>query len=258
LAYRIEQQASNKSGEETTKEKKPNVRSKNKKAEKKQSPFPFLSLPAEIRNEIYEYTLTDFVGGFSVYTRTHGNRYEVLRGGPLITHLRSTSDWRVDNREIAPLGMSVLSINRSIHDEATSYLYSRHFYFEDGKALYLFLRCIGGKNRALLRHVTLMNWTYNGTRVGFMHPAFDLLAEATGLQSLGLQRLPSQVTIFYRQTYYWLKAVSPVWTISDILHVHPISKLKTILPAEMERMKTNSQRSETRFWAQLGDLMQGM
>ena len=101
----------------------------------------FLGLPPELRNNIYEFTLTTIEPlHIAVLTPTH-------KTNALIGIMRSPDS--------SVAGSSILRASKLIYREARSILYSHNvFLFMEPQALRIFASCIGD-NKALLRHVRL-------------------------------------------------------------------------------------------------------
>ncbi|KZF19253.1 hypothetical protein L228DRAFT_271498 [Xylona heveae TC161] len=148
-------------------------------------PFPFLKLPAELRNEIYHYhllasekikpTLPDDTS----FVRTH------LARCPLNSHMVrgriKCTDCFSGNEEIIripPSSLSLLLVNKQIYNEALSIFYhENHFVFANTGELGNFLKAIGPKRRKFISKLTFgFGWG--------AHQAFKLLAESLFLKEL--------------------------------------------------------------------------
>lgn len=101
----------------------------------------FLGLPLELRNNIYEFTLTTTEPlHIAVLTPSH-------KINALIGIMRSPDSSVADS--------SILRASKLIYREARSILYSHNvFLFMEPQALRIFASCIGD-NKAMLRHIQL-------------------------------------------------------------------------------------------------------
>jgi hypothetical protein len=184
--------------------------------------FPFLRLPAEIRNIIYEECLSD-PRGVSLCTATKHYRRTVER-------YISPKDWdreyspKSDNGDgvavqneptLRPLVPSLLAVNKQIYQEARNILYENEFKLADPLALHSFIVDIGSQAAKLLTHVTLCSRIYGRSmQKGYNHSAFSMLASATNIKKLRIESLtnwrdaPSWAARqFYRDGFPWLEAV---------------------------------------------------
>ncbi|KAF2725313.1 hypothetical protein K431DRAFT_309479 [Polychaeton citri CBS 116435] len=189
---------------------------------KEHKPFPFLSLPAELRDCIYEFALMDPKGLWLV-TRTKGYRRTIGRGritdiGPRQERYGWYRDAEgeyiqlddVGNRKPAfprksltgppketpyTLLPNLLAVNKQIHDEAASILYMQPIVVEDTIALHTFLASIGPNNTQLLQDLTVKDWgIYRGTMKTMNHCAMVLLAGAVNLKALHIDCM----SVWYR------------------------------------------------------------
>ena len=180
--------------------------------------FPFTSLPAELKNQIYALALTDKNGIFLI-SKTKRYRRTVQRSAPTWKPpIRLTGD-QVDPTpppEIPPSALvpNILFLNRAIFAETQPVLYAGNtFALEDTTAMHAFLAIIGPKNRATLTDLTIKGWGYTKAHKALNHPAFTLLAGAVNLTRLhldcqiawgGPRRVAKQL---YRDTFHWLETV---------------------------------------------------
>jgi hypothetical protein len=204
--------------------------------------FPFLQLPAEIRNIIYCYALTDDGGSKYHYylhmtNQHHPNHLTTVRFNAVFKHKRRTVA-RVLTRDTAlnlvvnlpVLVPALLALNKQTNSEARSILYSNDFIFSDTSALYNFLINLGPSGAKQLKHLCLKKWGYSPVMKAYNHSCFSALVWATNLQSLRLQhdsgwyRKPTAAADqFYRDAFPWLEAVGAaqgkVDAGVDLLHI---------------------------------------
>ncbi|KAK4983378.1 hypothetical protein LTR66_008846 [Elasticomyces elasticus] len=171
------------------------------------SPFPFLALPAELRNIIYDYALTD-PKGINIEAKPKGYRRTAQRcGGPLPDCLVPFYP-----RTLYP---ALLSVSRQINLEAGSILYKQEMVFNDTMALHTFLAQIGPTNRTLLSHVTLREYrTGRVANKAMNFPAFTLLASVTNLKRFNIdcmigyfQEPKNMAKRVYRDAHHWFEGI---------------------------------------------------
>ncbi|CAD6572792.1 MAG: hypothetical protein ASARMPREDX12_005448 [Alectoria sarmentosa] len=188
--------------------------------------FPFTSLPAELKNQIYALSLTDPNGIFLV-SKTKRYRRSVQRSSDAVNpdgYSRRRRGFRFQMQLSPPsntsavslpvLNHNILLLNRAIYDETQPVLYAGNtFSLEDTTALHAFLATIGCKNRATLTDLTIKGWGYTKAHKALNHPAFTMLTGAVNLSRLhldcqiawgGPKRVAKQ---FYRDGFHWLEAV---------------------------------------------------
>ncbi|OTA32549.1 hypothetical protein BTJ68_06780 [Hortaea werneckii EXF-2000] len=196
-----------------------------KKDSKKTNPFPFMELPPEIRDLIYEFALTDstdmaIVAHIQNKRRTvarraiHGN---TLISAPRNTKKRKRSKQTTNDGEPCGLAPALLAVSKQLHTEAVGFLYHQPLIFEEPHALHSFLAGIGS-HREYIRDVVLQHWGYRrGTKNAMNFAAFPLLGLCTNLKSLtfesaiGLRtRLNAQpekvAELVYRNMHFFLEA----------------------------------------------------
>jgi hypothetical protein len=197
--------------------------------------FPFLKLPAEIRNEIYSHCLHDPVGIY-LFSTTQKFRRTVYRGTELAFRGRpptlpprpSGGSDDEDEDEVAqqdqprtefrPFIPALLAVCKQINTEARDILYGHEFYVKDTLALHSFLVDLGPRAAGYLKNVTLGEWGFGrGVHKAYNHACFTALAAATNLEHftfhgiLSWSQSPhSGATIFYRDAFPWLEAVGSV------------------------------------------------
>lgn len=179
-----------------------------------------MSLPAELKNEIYALALIDPNCIFLV-SKTKRHRRIVQRSDPSAVrpgcgcrfHSQSSASTSTVNK-FAALIPNILLLNRAVYAETQPILYAGNtFALDDTSALHAFLANIGPKNRATVTDITLRGWGYTRGHKAFNHSAFTMLASAMNLSSLrldcrlnwgGPQRVAKQL---YRDGFHWLEAV---------------------------------------------------
>ncbi|KXS96360.1 hypothetical protein AC578_3084 [Pseudocercospora eumusae] len=170
------------------------------KKEKKQKPFRFLDLPAELRDEIYELALVE-PNGLTLVSRTKNSRRSVTRGSISITNTKSYYGktcrriWysqRIDGsqtsieshleRQLIP---NLLAVNQQIRFEASSFLYKQEIVLDDTSTLFQFIATIGPYNRKLINDIVVRGWGRGrGVTRGHNFSSLTALAECTNLDSL--------------------------------------------------------------------------
>ncbi|KAF2661370.1 hypothetical protein K491DRAFT_710944 [Lophiostoma macrostomum CBS 122681] len=173
----------------------------------KRQQFPFLKLPGELRNRIYEYALTDPVNTITITSKRPGtsraSRKLMTRSdfAAQQQHIagRDLTRVEVDNLKDAKhagqpwkwflngrLNPNLLQVCKQIHQEATSFLYSgNHFQIMHHKALNNFLhQC--GNNIEYIEIISLKQCHDPGWRAGLCG-AFRKLKEAVNLKALILE-----------------------------------------------------------------------
>ena len=191
--------------------------------------FPFNSLPAELKNQIYGLTLTD-PNGIYLISRTKQYHKTVMRD---TSNFRCSStkhrrrgryygSWRTSQAEdetkpvlqLASLRPNIMLLNREIFAETQPLLYSSNqFFFEDTTAMYAFLATIGSKNCATLTDLTIKGWGETRGHKAMNHPAFTLLGNAINLHRLHVDCHfhyggPTQAArYFYREVNHYLHAI---------------------------------------------------
>jgi len=167
------------------------------KSKRPGKPFPFLALPPELRDYIYELALTDS-NGVMLVPRTKSYRRIVTRGPISGGYNRGGYRYKhlaVDNQEsqanqatavhngFAP---ALLAVSKQIHSEAVGYLYKQSIILSDTMALHNFIAAIGSK-RPLVTNLTIKEWGHGrGAHKAMNFSALTLLAECTNLQTLTL------------------------------------------------------------------------
>lgn len=160
--------------------------------------FPFTSLPAELRNQIYALALTDPNDIFLI-SKTNRYRRTVERLPPGWKKLKSSAYHGRDSyyfpRSETPetsakmalptLVPNLLLLNQAIYAETQPILYAGNtFAVEDTMAMHTFLATIGPKNRATISDLTLSGWGHTRAHKALNYPAFTMLAGAVNLTRL--------------------------------------------------------------------------
>lgn len=179
---------------------------KKPKKPKKVEVFRFLDLPAELRDMIYEMTLSD-ANGLSIVSNQSGYRH-IARRGPVYPMEYYLRGWRRHFRvtgerayqQVSPISTrfvpALLAVNKQINAEAINFLYGHDFAFSDSTALHSFLATIGICNQRRLTNVEVKSWGQTGAAKGNNHASLTLLAGATNLKSL---TLACDVTVYSRK-----------------------------------------------------------
>ncbi|KAJ4290236.1 hypothetical protein N0V90_010451 [Kalmusia sp. IMI 367209] len=195
--------------------------------------FPFLQLPAEIRNMIYGLCLTD-PAGIYLHSTTKKFRRTVCRvpevdvRGQAYTPVHDGNSNSEDNENeneisqqpkpseyVQPLVPALLAVCKQIHLEARDVLYAHDFYMHDTLAMHSFLVDLGARAAAYLKSVTLAEWGVGrGVHKAYNHAGFTALAAATNLEKFTFhgflswrQDSKAGATSFYRDAFPWLEAV---------------------------------------------------
>lgn len=181
---------------------------KPKKADK---PFPFLALPAELRDVIYELALVE-PEGLTLVSKTKSYRRTIGRGVVYKTDASgySTQEIVEQSGDLVP---NLLAVNKQIHAEAIGYLYQQPIILHDTMALHTFIAAIG-TNRLQLTDLVVRGWGCGrGAHKASNVAALTLLAGCTNLKSLdldcniGWSRTPKQLARqLYRDGHYFFEA----------------------------------------------------
>ncbi|KAF2189499.1 hypothetical protein K469DRAFT_747577 [Zopfia rhizophila CBS 207.26] len=169
--------------------KEAKVNTRTKKSPNK-TPFPFLKLPGEIRNSIYEYALVD--PKYAIAIDGPGERL-LLKRGDKHANGYSTTDaknytkgrplkWALNYR----LCPQFLRVCRQIHIEAAPMLYAgNHFLFLDTFAMNNFL----ARYQGMIHHIRRVSLFYIGSRnsISTTRSAFAKLIDAINLEALVLE-----------------------------------------------------------------------
>jgi hypothetical protein len=163
-------------------EKRKKTKAPRKKAEPPPKIFPFLNLPPELRNKIYELCLLPKKDKFKFIIQKRDIRHLAVHQGPL--QGGNTQRTRTN----------ILRLNKQIHAEAASLLYSHKMYFSNHIVLQAFIGQIGPTNRELLRHLVFSDENRSPTTVQLLF-AFNMLSLATNIEELHLNS--------YWMAFFW-------------------------------------------------------
>ncbi|KAJ4990122.1 hypothetical protein SVAN01_04403 [Stagonosporopsis vannaccii] len=183
--------------------------------------FPFLELPAEIRNMIYSYALTEPSGIHFVAVQRHRRRcVERVSTKTFSQVADSRSPYQARNinddsdERAASLVPSLLAVNKQIHQESCDILYSNELVFADSIALYAFMINLGPASAARIKKIRIKGWGYGRTSKAYNNACFAVLIWATNLEklyidsSVGWWSAPKGAAQqLYRDAFPWLEAV---------------------------------------------------
>lgn len=187
-------------------------RSRNAEPEK---PFPFMSLPSELRDKIYRLALQD-PEGMVMTEGWHAHR-RIPRRGQFLRHhndskyaglanlaqpatrqpLRATGS--INNQgvrtqypvepTVCTLSPSLLAVNKQIYAEAVAILYSQPLHFENTTALHTFLAPLSNQTASLVRSITIHTYEAwgRGTRKAMNVSALTLLRSCSNLKTLCIE-----------------------------------------------------------------------
>ncbi|EOD48092.1 hypothetical protein UCRNP2_5158 [Neofusicoccum parvum UCRNP2] len=201
--------------------------------------FPFLSLPRELRDMIYQECLIDPIGALYLEERTIRYRRHAVRvaQGPqdyISNYSRSNAampawphpdDHPHDSASPltlhhASLAPGLLGACQQIRAEAAPLLYGQRFVFEDSCALHGLLAGLAPGTRGLLRDVTVLD-THRWRSMKKFADGASLALLADGAANLASLTYPDSCVgwgnsakhaarRFYRRAFRWLEAVSRV------------------------------------------------
>lgn len=148
-----------------------------------QKPFPFLSLPPELREKVYSHLLVrhriliSYDQSLPLRQAESSKPKATPKGLIAITDIpkanRSSTSFELPAAYATPTTISILLTNRRIHLEASYILYAHNtFDFRTMPAVRPFLQLIGLRNRSFLNRVRLSSWN----RLGWKH-ALEALAD---------------------------------------------------------------------------------
>ncbi|EAT82447.1 hypothetical protein HBI56_089130 [Parastagonospora nodorum] len=185
--------------------------------------FPFLQLPAEIRNMIYGYTLED-PSGINLVASFRHRRRTVERISPgLMSQIaggyysRSRSQYYIDRNDTADpveLVPSLLAVSKQVYHEGRDVLYNNEFRFADTTVLYHFMLNISPAGAKQLKHLRIMSFNYSRGMTAYNNACFAVLGQATNLKTLHIDQVSGRsghsrgaAAKFYRDAFPWLEAV---------------------------------------------------
>ncbi|QDS73857.1 hypothetical protein FKW77_006755 [Venturia effusa] len=236
-------------------EAKAKRRRKSNKPLPKHKIFPFMNLPAELRNRIYFLALADDDGDVYVTSTTKGYRRIAKRCTqpdciPQFSRghrsYRRYMGNRGDDEEEAPARImnsfvpNLLTVSKTVHAEAASFLYGQRINFADNYSLLSFLNQIGREHTSMLREICIKEWCSGRAHRSINFPAMTLLASATNLEHLdidcsmgyftsyGREKLTAPIRAArkaFRDCYPWFEAAGKVKgrpdAAIDMIKVHP-------------------------------------
>ncbi|EKG12099.1 hypothetical protein MPH_10810 [Macrophomina phaseolina MS6] len=182
--------------------------------------FPFLSLPRELRDMIYEYAVgsptTVHIPDKEPYTSK--TIYIIETQARYRHHARRADRTNCSKRyEVNPIAASLLGVNKQIHAEAAPVLYSANrFRFSDPVAMHTFVNQLSRPTRGLLRSVELSSWFARRSYCcAFNSAVFGIMAEGcTGVREFRFwhwtyERQPRwEARRIYRWAYQWLDVLA--------------------------------------------------
>lgn len=195
----------------------------------KEKTFPFMELPAEIRNIIYDLCLHEPKGVYLAAT-TEKFRRTVHRAAKTdIELILKVSTYRnggdsqnadgeeneLDALEPRTLVPNLLAVNRQIYKEGREILYGNSMRLLDPLALHSFMVNIGPRAATLVKDVTLCSWGgWRGMHKAYNHASFAAMVSATNIEKFKLdgwlmcKNEPKYVARqLYRDGFPWLEAV---------------------------------------------------
>ncbi|KER00706.1 hypothetical protein AUEXF2481DRAFT_24999 [Aureobasidium subglaciale EXF-2481] len=179
-------------------------------------PFPFLSLPTELRNKIYFLALEDPNGmvlgeGWRAHRRVpvrtqhfgHGNK-DLYAGLSNLTPSEPLPDGTLpDSKESQrTLIPSILAVNKQIYAEAAAILYAQPLHFINTVALHSFLAPMSDQTASLIRNITVHTYETwgRGVRKAMNVSALTLLRSCKNIEHL-------RIEAFHH--YYFSSSMSP-------------------------------------------------
>ncbi|THX70440.1 hypothetical protein D6D05_08615 [Aureobasidium pullulans] len=189
-------------------------KAKRPRKEKPVKPFPFLSLPTELRNKIYLLALEDPDGmvlneGWRSHRRVpkrdtllqyddkshYAGLGNLERPGPMSPHTAFRG--KEDLRTLSP---SLLAVNKQIYAEAVRILYSQPLHFANTAALHHFLAPLSSQTLSLVRDIivhTYSTWG-RGVRKAMNVSALTLLRGCSNLRLLRIETLGHHYHLYSR------------------------------------------------------------
>jgi hypothetical protein len=169
---------------------------------KQSKPFPFMELPVHVRAQIISYL---------VYDPTGIVRMALKQGG---TKGAFAPKYTTKNR------LSILRVNREIHDEAVPILYGQCFHFPGCQVLANFMLQIGGYRQHLMY---IRSDTYNAQSA---RTVFHLLQECKQIKTVSFAHFSSNeqpktaIKNLYNDAHVWLLGIDKYNPIAgmEILH----------------------------------------
>ncbi|KAF2191767.1 hypothetical protein K469DRAFT_746204 [Zopfia rhizophila CBS 207.26] len=199
--------------------------------------FPFMSLPAELRNKIYEECLPDRTQNLTTEDRDNSAIWFCSKQKSYqrsVKQLISLEDQELDNmqwgryyRPYRPtgrgrgqpnheeseisdaeaaektpkrLGLNILAVCKAIYREAAPMLYSEHLVFADTGALMAFASHLSPMSARLLRHIEIRIWISTRSRKSMGFAAMAMLA-AKGATNINRLHINCEIGRFW--SYCW-------------------------------------------------------
>ncbi|KAH7139183.1 hypothetical protein B0J11DRAFT_36896 [Dendryphion nanum] len=185
--------------------------------------FPFLELPAEIRNMIYDLCLHEPAGIYLSSTTEKFRRTVERASEDDIQRVKRQSRYRNndgqddDDEDLVtqPLVPALLAVNQQMYREGRDILYSNSIRVLDPLALHSFMVNIGPRAAALVKDLTLCSWGgWRGMHKAYNHASFAAMMSATNIEKFKLdgwlmcKNNPKYVARqLYRDGFPWLEAV---------------------------------------------------
>jgi hypothetical protein len=188
--------------------------------------FPFMSLPGELRNQIYEECLKDCnINKYGEYEDCLWLHAKQWRYQQIVQRVNLTPEfWKEDsnwNRHILccnakgatifetgladgnkSLVPNILAVSKQIYQEAMPILYGQRMVFADVTALAAFAARISHNTASLLRHIEIRCWNRTVSRRNMPFTAMCLLAAkgATNIKNLNINCLVG--SLWFGQFYH--------------------------------------------------------
>ncbi|PSN70496.1 hypothetical protein BS50DRAFT_488573 [Corynespora cassiicola Philippines] len=169
--------------------------------------FPFLSLPAELRNRIYEECLPDPTQLPEQYEHNGAEfwiqfRQKQLRRSFNVIEALDTDSYEWDQLEPGPkrLGMNLLAVCKQIYDEMAPMFYRQRLVFQDPDALISFTSHLSPRTAKLIRHMEIRTWGNTRTRKNRGFLAMTMLG-AKGVTNLEVLRISCALDHFYSSSW---------------------------------------------------------
>ena len=178
-------------------------------------------MPAEIRNLIYNYALTDTSGiKFVAVQRNRRRCVERVSGKTFDQASHGRSPYQPSNinddadEQPTVLVPSLLAVNKQIYQEGCDILYSNELVFADTIALYAFMINLGPASASLVKKMRLQGWGYGRTSKAYNNACFAVLTWATNLEKFYIdtavgwyRNIRGAAVQLYRDAFPWLEAV---------------------------------------------------
>lgn len=183
--------------------------SKSTKPLPKRKIFPFMKLPPELRNRIYEECLTDdepirITNRENLYRRVATRDLQSNRN-----RFRFLESYHVDSKKAKPLVPVILALSKTIYTEAVPILYNQPIIVRDNRVLLDFVAALTPRCASLLRDITIMSWCSSNSHKSVNLPAMALLA-ARGVTNLTRLNLDCSLDYFRDWSYTGRGKTTPV------------------------------------------------